>query len=34
MKCKVCKDTGIVAQITYDGEYEPSPCDCTIRGEE
>jgi len=30
MKCKTCKDTGIVAQIAYDGEYEPNPCDCTI----
>jgi hypothetical protein len=30
MKCRVCKGTGIVAQIGYDGEYEPDYCDCSI----
>ena len=30
MKCKTCKGTGIVAQLTYDGDWEPMPCDCTI----
>ena len=28
--CKTCKGTGIVAQIGYDGDWEPSPCDCSI----
>ena len=30
IKCKTCKDTGFVAQLGYDGEYEPDYCDCTI----
>ena len=30
MKCKTCKGTGVVAQLTYDGDWEPMPCDCTI----
>jgi|GEM_PF-2937014 len=30
MKCNVCKGTGIVAQRGPDGDWEPSPCDCTI----
>ena len=30
MKCKVCKGTGVVAQRGLDGDWEPSPCDCTI----
>ena len=34
MRCKACKGTGIVAQIGYDGEWEPMPCDCTIDPEQ
>jgi len=34
MRCKVCKGTGIVAQIGYDGEWEPMPCDCTVDPEQ
>jgi len=30
IKCKTCKDTGFVAQLGYDGEYEQDYCDCTI----
>ena len=31
MKCKVCKGTGIVAQLGIDGDYEPHPCDCVVK---
>jgi hypothetical protein len=34
MRCKACKGTGIVAQIGYDGEWEPMPCDCTVDPEQ
>ena len=30
MTCRICKGTGIVAQLGYDGHWEPMPCDCTI----
>ena len=28
--CKMCKGSGVVAQRGVDGDWEPSPCDCTI----
>ena len=35
MKCKTCKGTGIeMIQVTYEGDYEPTPCDCTIDPEQ
>jgi hypothetical protein len=35
MRCKTCKGTGIDRiQVTYEGDYEPIPCDCTIDPEQ
>ena len=35
MRCKACKGTGIeMIQVTYEGDYEPIPCDCTIDPEQ
>ena len=35
MKCKTCNGTGIDRiQVTYEGDYEPIPCDCTVDPEQ